>query len=104
MQGADGWKSTDLVDAGFWSPDLANCKINDADIGGTRMAMTRSDAGVGEVKVGGASFMGVRFQDSNGYQLAGSYVGWADEASEADGATSVTTFGALIAAAVALMF
>lgn len=100
--------STDLVDDGYWSTDLANCKISDetlGDNGGTRMAMMRSDAGVADVKVGGAAFLGARYEDGEGVMVGGSYIGWANEAAEeADGATSVTTFGALIAAAVALMF
>jgi len=43
------------------------------------MILTRKNPGVEDVKIGGATYIGLRFQDADGVIVDGGYFKWADE-------------------------
>lgn len=80
----------------------------DATNGAQTVVIERKNAGVEEIKVGGAALVWVKYQDGNGTPqvIGGSYYKWADEPSseQDDGASSLTATAALALAAIAALW
>jgi len=70
------------------------------------MVLERKQAGVEEIKAGGATLVWLKYEDDDGVQaLGGSYYKWANaESSESDGAFSMSATAALAVAAIAALF
>ena len=68
--------------------------------------MERKNAGVEEIKAGGASYVWLKYADDDGTQvIGGNYYKWADmETGGADGALALGTYAALAVAAVTALF
>lgn len=85
------------VDAKFWDVDAVNSSYTDG--GAQTTYLERTNAGVEDIKVGGACLVWYSFTDGDGTQNAGDYFKWAN--AESAGAFSVSALAA-VAAVVAL--
>jgi len=72
------------------------------------MIMTRNNAGPAEVKIGGAVYTAMSYKDDKVAKMVtpGGYLKFADDhdAHAHDGATALTTYGAIVLAAVYSLF
>ena len=71
------------------------------------MIMTRNNAGPAEIKVGGAIYAAMSYKDSKIAKMVtpGEYLKFADVAVKVDeGATSLTTYGAIVLATLYTLF
>ena len=91
-----------MKQAKYWALD-ASATSYDATTGAQAVTMTRTNAGQADIKVGGAALGGIFFTDSAGTWKESGYMGWANDP-DASGATGVTTYAALVVAAVAALF
>ena len=91
-----------MKQAKYWALDAANTSY-DATTGAQTVTMMRTNAGQADIKVGGAALGGIFFTDSAGTWKESGYLGWANDP-DASGATGVTTYAALVVAAVAALF
>ena len=86
----------------FWKLDVTDSSYDDAS-GKMRVLMDRKNPGYMNLKVGGACYIGLRFQDSDGVQVDGGYFKWADE-NDGSGTAALSMVSAVALAAVTLMF
>jgi len=91
-----------MKQAKYWALDAANTSY-DNDTGAQTVTMMRTNAGQADIKVGGAAFGGFYFTDTAGFAAESGYLGWANDP-DMSGATGVTTYAALVVAAVAALF
>jgi len=92
------------IDDNFWDVSVANSTVNKS--GALSIVMERKQAGVEDIKAGGAALVYLKFKDGDGIQNIGSsYAKWADlAAAQDDGAFYVSTAAALAAAVAATLF
>jgi len=64
--------------------------------------MMRTNPGKADIKVGGAAFCMIFFNDANGAWTEADYIGWAANEDDSS-ATSLTTLASLTAATVAAL-
>ena len=88
-----------MKDAQYWALDAANTRY-DSFMGAQTVTMRRTNPGKADIKVGGAVFCMIFFNDAAGAWNEADYIGWA---SIDDSATRFTTYVALTAAAVAAL-
>jgi len=75
------------LDAKYWDVDVANSSYESN--GAQTMVLSRTNPGVEEIKIGGATYVWLKYKDADGDILAGDYYKWADE--ESDGSISLLT-------------
>lgn len=93
------------VDGYFWELGFGEGgSTYDADSGAEFILLERTNTGHENVKIGGGTFVGIRFEDDDGVTGAGSYLKWADMSESEDGAYGIATMGALLVATVAALF
>jgi len=90
------------LDAKYWDVDLTNSSYKPDENGAQTMLLKRTNPGVEDIKIGGATYVWLKYKDADGEIMAGDYYKWADE--ESDGSTSLLASSAaaiLISAALA---
>ena len=66
-------------DDNFWDVDTSSSSYTPAN-GAQRVIIFRKNPGVEEVKIGGATYIWLKFEDPDGsQQIQGSYFKWAEE-------------------------
>jgi len=84
----------------FWDVDVSNSLY---DNGAQTMVLQRDNPGIEDVKIGGASYVWLKYKDADGSLLGGDYYKWAD-GDDMDGALSLFTSSSLILATICALF
>jgi len=93
------------VDGYFWELGFGDGgSTYDKTSGQQYILLERTNPGTEELKIGGGTYVMVKFTDSDGDATSGSYLKWANMQESEDGSYAITTMGALLLATVAALF